>query len=223
MTDLPLRTWNGLDIPAPGAYHLDTEHMRLGFNATHMMISAVRGEFRSGGANVYIADDPMESWATAHLESASIDTDNSERDGHLRSADFLDADDHPTIDFRSTGITWRSAEPDPILSWARLRRHDPDRATPPEPKTLPRFQLFGDLTIRGTTRPVLLEVEYGGARRDLYGRDLFGFSATTQINREDFGLLWNVALEAGGVLVAKTVRLELAGEFIRSDGVTQRA
>ncbi|HWK93762.1 MAG TPA: YceI family protein [Luteimicrobium sp.] len=222
MTDLPLRTWNDLVIPAPGAYHLDTEHMRLGFNATHMMISAVRGEFRSGRAGVVIGADPLESTATASLDAASIDTDNPERDGHLRSGDFLDADAHPTIDFRSTGIAWPSVQPDPMLSWARLRRHDPDRAALPTVRTVPRFQLFGDLTIRGTTRPVMLDVEYGGARRDVYGRDIFGFSASTQINREDYGLLWNVVLEAGGVLVAKTVRLELAGEFIRSDGITTR-
>jgi polyisoprenoid-binding protein YceI len=222
MTDLPLRTWNDLVIPAAGAYHLDTEHMRLGFNATHMMISAVRGEFRAGSAEVRVAQDPLESWAVASLESGSIDTDNAERDAHLRSADFLDADAYPTIDFRSTAITWPSAEPDPMFSWARLKRHAPDRAPLPEVRTAPRFHLHGDLSIRGRVRPVTFDVEYGGARRDVFGRDIFGFSASAQINREDFGLLWNVVLEAGGVLVAKTVRLELAGEFIRSDGITTR-
>ncbi|QAY69227.1 YceI family protein [Xylanimonas protaetiae] len=219
MTDLPVRTWNDLIVPAPGAYHLDTEHMRLGFNATHMMVSAVRGEFAEGSAQVWVAEDPLDSWAVATLESASIDTDNPERDGHLRSADFLDAANHPAITFRSTGLTWQP-QPDPIFSWARLKGHG--AAPVPGTTAVPRFQLHGELTIRATTRPVTLDVEYGGARRDLFGRDIWGFSATAQINREDYGLLWNVALEAGGVLVAKTVRLELAGELIRSDGVTTR-
>ncbi|GAB2471441.1 YceI family protein [Xylanimonas ulmi] len=223
MTDLPLRTWNDLVIPAPGPYHLDAEHMRLGFNATHMMVSTVRGEFTQGAAQVWIADDPLESSASATLESASIDTDNAERDGHLKSGDFLDAANHPTITFRSTGMTWQP-QADPIFSWARLKGHVPGRASVPAAATrpTPRFQLHGDLTIRVTTLPVTLDVEYGGARRDLYGRDIWGFSATAQIDREAYGLLWNVALEAGGVLVAKTVRLELSGEFIRSDGVTTR-
>ncbi|MCL1870011.1 MAG: YceI family protein [Promicromonosporaceae bacterium] len=222
MTDLPLRTWNDLVIPSPGAYHLDTEHMRLGFNATHMMVSAVKGEFRAGAANVWVAENPLESWATARLESASIDTDNGDRDGHLRSPDFLDAETWPTIDFRSTGLTWETPQADPIFSWARLKGHAPGRAAVAEVKTAPRFQLHGDLTIRGVTHPVTLDVEYGGARRDVFGRDIFGFAASAQINREDYGLLWNVALEAGGVLVAKTVRLELAGEMMRSDGITSR-
>lgn len=223
MTDLPLRTWNDLVIPTPGAYHLDTEHMRLGFTATHMMVSAVRGEFTAGSAQVWVGEDPLDSWAAATLDSASIDTANGDRDGHLRSADFLDADAYPTIEFRSTGITWQP-QPDPIFSWARLKGHTPGAAMPRVAASpVPRFALHGELTIRDTTGPVTLDVEYGGARRDLFGRDIWGFSATTQIQREDYGLLWNVALEAGGVLVAKTVRLELAGEFIRSDGVTTRS
>ena len=222
MTDLPLRTWNDLTIPTPGAYHLDVEHMRLGFEATHMMVSVVRGEFADGAAQVWVGEDPLDSWAAATIVSASIDTANAERDGHLRSADFLDADAYPTIEFRSTGITWQP-QPDPIFSWARLKGHGgaamPQAAAAP----IPRFELHGELTIRDTTGPVTLDVEYGGARRDLFGRDIWGFSATAQFNREDYGLLWNVALEAGGVLVAKTVRLSLAGEFIRSDGVTTRS
>ncbi|WP_425955940.1 YceI family protein [Xylanimonas sp. McL0601] len=223
MTDLPLRTWNDLVIPTPGAYHLDVEHMRLGFNVTHMMVSAVQGELTAGAAQVWIAEDPLESWAAATLESASIDTGNAERDAHLRSADFLDAANHPTIDFRSTGVTWQT-QPDPILTWARLKGHARGRAALPAAatRTVPKLELHGELTIRGTTLPVTLAVEYGGARRDVFGRDIWGFSATTQIDREAYGLLWNMALEAGGVLVARTVRLELAGEFIRSDGVTTR-
>ncbi|ACZ32039.1 YceI family protein [Xylanimonas cellulosilytica DSM 15894] len=224
MTDLPVRTWNDLVVPAPGPYHLDTEHMRLGFQATHMMVSAVRGEFTEGSANVWVAEDPLESWASATLAAASIDTDNAERDGHLRSADFLDAANFPAISFRSTGISWQP-QPDPIFSWARLKGRSTGSAGVPAAATaaVTRFELHGDLTIRDVTRPVTLDVEYGGARRDLFGRDIFGFSATTHVDREEYGLLWNVALEAGGVLVAKTVRLELAGEFIRSDGITTRS
>ncbi|PZR51654.1 YceI family protein [Xylanimonas oleitrophica] len=224
MNDLPLRTWNGLVIPARGAYHLDAEHMRVGFSVTHMMVASVRGEFTQASAHAWIAEDPLQSQVAAQIQVASLDTDNAERDGHLRSADFFDADSYPVVSFRSTGITWQP-QADPIFSWARLKGHHPDRATAvPASATAPstRLQLHGDLTIRGTTRPVTLDAEFGGARRDPYGRDIWGFSASAQVDREEFGLVWNMALETGGVLVGRSVRLELAGEFIRSDGVTGR-
>jgi len=213
----PTRTWNDLVIPAAGTYALDEAHKRLGFLAMHMMVSPVRGEFSTGSATIHVAEDPLQSWVTASLDTTSITTHNPDRDTHLSSPDFLDVENHPTIDFRSTGIEWRT-EVDPIFSWARLKGRTPGRESTfnqSAAKTSAKFVLHGELTIRGVTHPIALDAEFGGAGRDPYGRDIFGFNATADFEREKYGLLWNVALEAGGVLVAKTVRIELAGEAIR--------
>ncbi|CAM3741119.1 YceI family protein [Isoptericola cucumis] len=219
----PTRTWNDLVIPAAGSYVLDDEHKRLGFLVMHMMVSPVRGEFAAGRATIHVAEDPMASSVTASLDASSIDSHLPDRDAHLRSADFLDVENFPTIDFRSTGIEWHT-EVDPIFSWARLKGRTPGRAdtAPAALKTSAKFVLHGELTIRGVTHPIALDAEFGGAGRDPYGRDIFGFSATAEFEREKYGLLWNVPLEAGGVLVAKKVRIELAGEAINMAGVVAR-
>ncbi|ANC32481.1 YceI family protein [Isoptericola dokdonensis] len=217
MPAAPTRTWNDLVIPAPGRYDLDEAHKRIGFLAMHMMVSPVRGEFGTGSATIHVAEDPLDSWVTATIESASISTHLDDRDTHLKSPDFLDVENHPTIEFRSTGIEWQPA-PDPIFSWAMLKRSSPGRlGLQRDPGSSTSFVLHGELTIRGITRPIALDAEFGGAGTDPYGRNLFGFSATADFEREQFGLLWNVALEAGGVLVAKKVRIELAGEAIRAE------
>jgi polyisoprenoid-binding protein YceI len=162
----------------------------------------------------------MTSWITATIEAASIGTGNPERDEHLRSPDFLDAERFPTLEYRSTGIRWLGEE-DPIFLWAALRNQriglrGGDPVVPRQrSRGSGRFVLAGQLTVRAVTRPVDLQVEFGGARRDPYGRDIFGFTATADIDREEYGLLWNVALESGGVLVGKTVHIEIAGEAIR--------
>ncbi|WP_159795461.1 YceI family protein [Puerhibacterium puerhi] len=218
MTDLPLRTWNGLVIPMPGTFTLDPAHRRLGFQVTHMMVSAVRGEFAEGTAAVRVAEDPMQSQVVARIRADSITTHNPDRDAHLRSADFLDVAHHPTIEFVSTRLDWKAPEADPIFAWARLKGRTPGRVATPEPAQSTAFVVHGDLTIRGVTRPITLDAEYGGARRAPTGEDVFGFSATGELDREEFGLRWNVALEAGGVLVARTVRIELAGEAVRDPG-----
>jgi polyisoprenoid-binding protein YceI len=216
----PIREWNGLSIPDPGVYELDEAHKRLGFTAQHMMVSPIRGEFAKGTATIVVADDPLASTMSASIQADSINTHNPERDGHLSSPDFLDVGSHPTIEFRSTAITW-AEDKDSIFYWARLRNNPLSRrgsaAELPERATKPaaRFVVHGELTIKRVTRPVELQMEFGGARRDPYDRDIFGFSATTEIDREDFGLLWNVVLESGGVLVGRKVRIELAGEAIR--------
>ncbi|MFE6971306.1 YceI family protein [Isoptericola sp. NPDC057653] len=213
----PTRTWNDLVIPAAGTYLLDEAHKRLGFLAMHMMVSPVRGEFPVGTATIHVADDPQRSSVSATLETATITTHNPDRDTHLRSADFLDVENYPTIEFRSTHLEWRTEE-DPMFSWARLKGRTPGRATLPQAnqaRTSAKFLLHGDLTIRGITHPIALNAEFGGARRDPFGNDIFGFNASADFEREKYGLTWNVALEAGGVLVAKTVRIELAGEAIR--------
>ncbi|GAA2243326.1 YceI family protein [Promicromonospora sukumoe] len=217
MEVLPTRTWNGLTIPAAGVYQIDQNHKRLGFLAMHMMVSPVRGEFAEGEATVTVGEDPLASQVTCTIQAASVDTHVDERDTHLRSADFLDVENHPIIEFRSTGFRMRT-EVDPIFSWARLKAgtagrapHDPAQAD----GSFTKFVMDGELTVRGVTRPVTLECEFGGVGHDPYGQDIFGFHGSCEILREDWGLLWNVALEAGGVLVAKKVRIEIAGEMIR--------
>jgi polyisoprenoid-binding protein YceI len=217
MTDAPTRTWNDLIIPAPGTYALDAAHKRIGFLAMHMMVSPVRGEFGTGHATIHVAEDPMQSSVVASIDAASLNTLNQDRDTHLKSLDFLDVETFPTIDFRSTGIEWRT-EVDPIFSWAQLKGRNPGRSSAfngAAARTTAKFVLHGDLTIRGITHPIALDAEFGGAGRDPYGRDIFGFSATGDFEREKYGLVWNVVLESGGVLVAKSVRIELAGEAIR--------
>lgn len=191
MTDVTAsatREFAGLVIPAPGTYHLDPAHKRVGFVARHMMVSKVRGEFGQGTATIVVADDPLQSSVTATIEAASIVTGQNDRDNHLRSGDFLDVETYPTLEFRSTGVTSHQGN---------------------------EFVLAGDLTIKDVTRPVELTVEFEGVGRSPYGFDLFGFSASTEIDREEFGLTWNVALETGGVMVGKKVKIEIEGEAIR--------
>ena len=220
MTDPATRIWDGITIPAPGTYHLDQAHKRIGFLARHMMVSPVRGEFGDGTARIVVHEDPLASSMTATIRAASVTTGNPERDTHLSSADFLAVEKHPTLEYRSTGIKWQGSD-NPIFYWATLRnnrlgRKNESNGVPSQSnRSAGKFVLTGDLTVKGITRAVDLTVEFGGARRDPYGKDIFGFTATAEINREDFGLVWNVVLETGGVLVGKNIRIEIAGEAIR--------
>ncbi|WP_431974575.1 YceI family protein [Micromonospora haikouensis] len=182
------REWEGLTIPAAGTYLLDVAHKRVGFVARHMMVSKVRGEFADATATITIAEDPMQSSVAATIQAASISTAQADRDAHLRSPEFLDTDAFPTLEYRSTGVKSRDGN---------------------------EFVLTGELTIKGVTRPVELEVEFEGVGRSPFGQDIFGFSASTEIDREDFGLTWNVALETGGVLVGKKIKIEIEGEGVR--------
>ncbi|MEH1164828.1 YceI family protein [Micromonospora sp. CPCC 205539] len=187
-TDAATRDWDGLTIPAPGTYALDVAHKRVGFVARHMMVSKVRGEFKEATATITVAEDPLQSSVAATIQAASVDTNQADRDGHLRSPEFLDAEKFPTLEFRSTGVKSRSGS---------------------------EFVLTGELTIKDVTRPVELEVEFEGVGRSPFGQDIFGFSAKTEIDREEFGLTWNVALESGGVLVGKKIKIEIEGEGVR--------
>jgi polyisoprenoid-binding protein YceI len=182
------REFEGLTIPTAGTYTLDPNHKRVGFVVRHLMVSKVRGNFEDATATVTIAEDPLQTSVTASITTASINTGQTDRDNHLRSGDFFDAEKFPTMEFRSTGI----------------KSHDGDE-----------FVLDGELTIKDVTKPVELKVEFEGVGRSPYGQDVFGFSATTEIDREDWGLTWNVALEQGGVMVAKKVKIEIEGEAIR--------
>jgi polyisoprenoid-binding protein YceI len=161
----------------------------------------------------------LQSSVTASIRADTIETNNADRDTHLRSRDFLDVETFPTLEYRSSGVKWLGGN-DPIFEWARLRNNPLTRrgaaAALPETATgtAGRFVLTGDLTIRSVTQQVDLHLDFGGARRDPYGRDIIGFSATAEINREEFGLVWNVALDSGGFLVGRKVRIEIAGEAI---------
>ncbi|MEV4379750.1 YceI family protein [Streptosporangium sp. NPDC049644] len=179
------RTWENLQIPAAGTFALDVAHTRIGFVVKHMMVSKVRGHFGDFSGTVTIAENPLDSSAELSIKAASIDTGVADRDGHLRGDDFLSAEKFPTLTFRSTRVAGHSGD---------------------------EFTLVGDLTIRDVTKPVELTVEYGGAGTNPWGQDVWGFSITTEIDREEFGLTWNQALETGGVLVGKKIKIEIEGE-----------
>lgn len=166
-----------------GTYELDAAHSRLGFVARHAMVTKVRGQFRDFTGTLHLdAEDPTRSTAEVTIQVASLTTAQDQRDEHLRGPEFFDAEQHPTITFRST-----SAE-----------QVDDDT-----------YRLTGDLTIKGVTRPVSIDLEHTGAATDPYGNFRTGFEGRVQVNRRDWGLTWNVALETGGILISDKVTLEL--------------
>ena len=188
MTDSSTREYQGLQIPAPGTYELDSAHKRVGFVVRHLMVSKVRGDFGIATATITIGEDPLQSSVTATIQTASVSTGQADRDNHLRTGDFFEAEKYPTMEFKSTGIKSQSGN---------------------------EFVLDGELTIKGVSKPVELLVEFEGVGRSPYGFDLFGFSASTEIDREDWGLTYNMALESGGVMIGKKVKIEIEGEAIR--------
>lgn len=166
-----------------GTWAIDTAHSRIGFSARHAMVTTVRGSFEAfEGTLTLDGTDPANSAATLNVETASLNTGNADRDAHVRGEDFLDVETFPQMSFLATSV-----------------RHDDDTS----------FVMVGDLTIRGTTRPVEIAAEFEGVSTDPFGNDRIGFSGRTVIRRKDFGLSWNVALEAGGVLVSDKVTIEL--------------
>ena len=170
-----------ISIPA-GTYVIDPSHTEVSFVARHAMVTKVRGYFRDVEGQIVVAEDFAASSANATMKVASVDTGNEDRDAHLKSADFFDADTTPEITFVSTGI--KDVQGDD-------------------------FVLVGDLTIKGITKPVELKVTYEGTAQDPFGNIRIGFSAKTEVEREDWGLTWNAALESGGVLVSKKITLAL--------------
>ena len=182
------REYKGLTVPQPGAYVLDTGHTTVEFVGRHLMITKVRGRFTDFDGHLVIGESPEDSSVEVTVNTASVDSSDGKRDGHLRSADFLDVEQYPTMTFRGTNVD--------------LGRNG-------------SAQVTGDLTIKDVTRPVTLDVEFDGAQADPWGGQRLGFSATTEIDRENWGLTWNVALEAGGVLVGRKIRLELNVEAVK--------
>ena len=183
------RSWNGISLPAPGTFTVDPAHTRVGFIAKHLMVTKVRGAFAEVEGSVVIAEDPTQSHAEATMQTASLSTGSPDRDAHVRSGDFLDVETYPTVSYRSTGITGVSGD---------------------------EFTVDGELTIRDVTRPVRLAVEVEGPAGDPWGGERIALTARGEIDREEFGLTWNVALEGGGVLVSKKVVLEIEAQAVRT-------
>jgi polyisoprenoid-binding protein YceI len=166
-----------------GTWTIDSSHTRVGFSAKHAMVATVRGQFNEFDGTLSLdGAEPEQSSATVTIKAGSISTGSDDRDNHVRSADFLDVESHPELTFRSTGVRYEGGDD---------------------------FVMTGDLTIRGTTRPVELKVDLEGLASDPFGNERIGFSGETTISRKDFGLTWNVALEAGGVLVSDKVKITL--------------
>ena len=172
-----------------GTWDLDPAHTRLGFAARHAMVATVRGNFGVFSGVIAIdSADPTRSTAEVRVDAASLTTGNEQRDAHLKSPDFLDVERYPEIVFRSTGAEVVSDD---------------------------EFKLHGELTVRDQTRPVVLDLEFQGSSPDPFGNLRAGFEGRTTINRKDWGLTWNVAIEGGGILVGDKVKLELDVSAIR--------
>lgn len=170
-----------LNSLTPGTWNVDPSHSGLNFTVKHLMVSKVRGRFASFSGTLNIAADPLQSSVTAQADVASVTTGDAGRDEHLRSGDFFEAEKFPTISFAST----------------RIEADGDD------------FVLYADLTIKGVTKNVKFELEFDGVGKDPWGNTKAGFSAEAEINRKDFGLEWNAALETGGVLVGEKVKIQL--------------
>ncbi len=185
------RNVNGVAFPAAGTWVLDPAHTSVEFRAKHLMVAKVRGQFAGAQGALVVAEDPAESTAEITIDATTINTGVADRDAHLKSADFLEVDRYPEITFKSTSL-----EHDGGSDW----------------------KLNGELTIHGVTRPVTLETEYNGVTGDPWGGTRAVFSAETKIDREAWGLTWNQALETGGWLVGKEIRITLEVEAVRREG-----
>ena len=164
-----------------GTFAIETSHSQASSSVRHAGISKARGTVAITEGTIVVPEDLSTATVTATLDPATIDTRDANRDGHLRSADFFDVENHSAWTFTSTSVEASGEE----------------------------LLVHGDLTIRGTTRPVTLRTEFNGAATDPFGTARIGFSASTEISRKDFGLVWNAALESGGVLVGDEIRLTL--------------
>jgi polyisoprenoid-binding protein YceI len=176
-------------LPAAGTWTLDRSHSSVEFVAKHLMVTKVRGYFEDFEGAIHIGDNALDSWAEATIKTASITTRDEKRDGHLTSGDFLEIEKFPEMTFKSRSLKQVEGN---------------------------SYEANGELTIKGITKPVVLAVEYNGIGQTPWGNEVAFFSASTEINREDFGMTWNQALESGGVLVSKKVRIEIEAQATRS-------
>jgi polyisoprenoid-binding protein YceI len=182
-----------LDIPGylPGTWTIDPVHSDVSFSVRHMMVSKVRGNFRTFEGTIVTGDKPESSSVTASIELNSIDTGQQQRDDHIRSADFFEVEKHPTMTYRSTGVS--------------VDKHGD-------------FVLDGELTLKGVTKSVPLKLEANGFGPDAYGGTRAGFSAKAEINRQDFGVSFSATMETGGLVVGDkvTIELEIEGVLVPS-------
>jgi polyisoprenoid-binding protein YceI len=176
----------GAELPAPGRWQIDPGHTEVAFIGRHFMLTKVRGRFTGVAGAIVVAEEPGESTAEVTIDMASVDSGSQARDDHLRSADFFDADRHPTATFSGRAADWQGS----------------------------RGLLTGELTIRGITRPVTLAAEYLGHVADPWGGQRAIFTAEGTLNREDWGLAWNMPLDGGGLLVSKEIRIEINAEAV---------
>lgn len=172
----------------PGYWTVDASHSNVGFTARHLMVAKVRGSFTDFTGSITVGDDPLKSKVEATVDAKSVSTGDEGRDEHLRNADFFDVDNHKQWTLVSTGIKPAGDN----------------------------FVLATNLTIKGVTKPVDFALEFDGVVQDPWGNTKAGFTAETEISRKDFGLEWNVALEAGGVLVGDKVKITLEIEALKS-------
>ena len=174
-----------------GTYAIDPTHSRIGFVARHAMVTKVRGSFNEfEGSGYFDAENPASSQLQLTIKAASIDTRNADRDAHLRGNDFFDMENHPEIHFVSTAVDQIGSD---------------------------GYRVTGDLTIKGVTKPVTVDFDYTGAAVDPFGNQRIGLEGKTTVNRKDWGVNWNAALEAGGVLVSEKVTLEFEVSAIRTE------
>jgi len=183
----PTRTLAGMNLPAAGLWRIDPSHAEVAFVGRHFGLTKIRGRFVGVSGTVAVGDDPASSSVEVTIDMATVSSGDVARDDHLRSADFFGVGEYPTATFRSTRV-------DVIGATATIR---------------------GDLTIKGISKEIELEVDYLGHASDPWGNDRAVFSARGRINREDWGLTWNMLLEAGGLLVSKEITLEIEVELIR--------
>jgi polyisoprenoid-binding protein YceI len=181
------RVLGGVELPAAGLWKVDPGHAEVAFVGRHFLLTKVRGRFTGVDAEVHIGADPASTKVTVTIDMASVTSGDDTRDNHLRSGDLFDIASYPTAAFRSTAVRW-----------------DGTSGT-----------MEGDLTIKGVTRPVTLTVSYLGYAEDPWGTDRAVFSARGRINREDWGVTWNMPLARGGLLVSTEIDLELEVELIR--------
>jgi polyisoprenoid-binding protein YceI len=180
---------NGRQVPEAGTWAIDPSHASFEFVARHLM-AKVRGNFSGVSGVATVAERPEDSTLEIEIDTTTVDTRDPNRDAHLRSNDFFGVEDHPTISFRSTAVR------------------------PAEGET--NWKIDGDLTIRGVTRPVTVDVDFLGGAIDPWGNQRIGFSGVVpEVDREDWGLTWNAPLETGGFLLSKSVRLEIEAELIK--------
>ena len=179
------------------SWEIDASHSQATFSVKHMMVSTVRGHFKVLSGHLQIDEqNPQNSWVEAQVDAASIDTRDERRDGHLRSADFFDAQTYPTITFKSTRVDHVAGN---------------------------EYNVTGDLAMHGVTRPVTFKAEYFGQGKNPWGLTVAGLSAKTKINRKDWGLNWNQTLETGGWLVSEDVTIEIDLETVQKPAEVQEA